>query len=91
MSKKINYPGWELKYFDNSINFRKYQLNLIEKYIIGNIAEVGPGNGMNLSHYINKPKKIDLYEPSKKLFLNLRKNFKKNKKIFFFNKSFEIF
>ena len=47
MSKK-NYPGWELKFFDNSKNFRLYQLQLIQKYLSGHIAVVGPGNGGNL-------------------------------------------
>ena len=78
-SKKIHYPGWELKYFDKSNNFRNYQLSLIKKYLNGEIAEVGPGNGGNLFGYLNFPNKIDLYEPSKNLFLNLKDNFKKNR------------
>ena len=85
---KINYPGWELKFFDKSYNFRKYQFDLIKKYLEGHVAEVGPGNGGNLAGYIKKPKKIDLYEPSKKLFINLKKKFKKHKKIKFFNRTF---
>ena len=84
----INYPGWELKFFDNSKNFRQYQLDLIKKYVMGNVAEVGPGNGMNLSYYFKLPSKIDLYEPTPKLFKNLKKNFGKVKKITFFNKNF---
>ena len=85
---KINYPGWELKFFDKSYNFRKYQFDLIKKYLEGHVAEVGPGNGGNLVGYIKNPKKIDLYEPSKKLFINLKKKFKKHKKIKFFNSTF---
>jgi hypothetical protein len=91
MNKKnfeIKYNGWELKFFDNSKNFRNYQLKLIYKYIKGHIAEVGPGNGTNLSYYFNYPKKIDLYEPTKQLYLYLKKKFKKNKKIFAYNKKF---
>ena len=61
----------------------------MKKYLNGEIAEVGPGNGGNLFGYLNFPKKIDLYEPSKNLFLNLKDNFKKNKKINFFNKTFD--
>ena len=76
---KINYPGWELKYFDRSNNFRNYQLFLIKKYLEKDVAEVGPGNGRNLAGYIHLPKKIDLYEPSKNLYLNLKKNFKRHK------------
>ena len=87
IQKKIHYPGWELKYFDRSKNFRNYQLSLFKKYLRGEIAEVGPGNGGNLSGYLNFPKKIDLYEPSKNLFSKLKENFKKNKKINFFNKT----
>ena len=75
--KKIDYDGWELKFFDSSKNFRNYQLKLIKKYIKGYVAEVGPGNGMNANSYIKYPKKIDLYEPTKKLYLELKKNLKK--------------
>ena len=28
----LKYDGFELEYFDNSKNFRKYQLNLIKKF-----------------------------------------------------------
>ena len=84
----VNYNGWELKFFDKSKNFRNYQLELIKNYIKGHVAEVGPGNGTNLSYYIKYPKKIDLYEPTKKLYLNLKKNFQKNKKISTYNKKF---
>ena len=89
-SKKtnINYPGWELKFFDDSKNFRNYQLKLIKNYINGRIAEIGPGNGANLVSYLFKPKTIDLYEPSKKLYLGLRKKFKKQKKLKFINRKF---
>ena len=87
MSNK-NYEGWELKFFDNSKNFRLYQQQLINKYLHGHLAEVGPGNGTNLSYYIDKPNKIDLFEPSKKHYDNLKKTFSKNHKIKVFNRSF---
>ena len=87
MSNK-HYNGWELKFFDNSKNFRLYQQQLINKYLLGHLAEVGPGNGTNLSYYINNPSKIDLFEPSKKHYKNLKKTFRKNKKIQIFNRSF---
>ena len=87
MSKK-DYNGWELKFFDNSKNFRLYQQQLINKYLLGHLAEVGPGNGTNLSYYIDKPNKIDLFEPSKKHYDNLKKTFSKNHKIKVFNRSF---
>ena len=87
MSNK-DYKGWELKFFDNSKNFRFYQLKLIKKYLKGHLAEVGPGNGTNLFYYINKPSKIDLFEPSRKHYVNLKKKFKNYKKIKFHNKFF---
>lgn len=87
---KIYYPGWELKFFDNSKNFRDYQFQLFKNFIIGNIAEIGPGNGMNLSFYFNKPKKIDLYEPSKNLYKTLKKRFFRKKKLKIFNRKFEF-
>tara|TARA_B110000027_G_scaffold21144_1_gene22499 strand:- start:2095 stop:2790 length:696 start_codon:yes stop_codon:yes gene_type:complete len=86
--KKINYDGWELKFFDEAKNFRDYQLKLIKQYVKGYVAEVGPGNGMNVSTYIKYPKKIDLYEPTKKLYLELKKRFKKTNKISIYNKKF---
>ena len=51
-SKYNDYQGWELNYFDNAKKFRSYQLDLIKEFLQGNIAEVGPGNGKNLSQYI---------------------------------------
>ena len=68
-------------------NFRNYQLELIKTYLGKRLAEVGPGNGANLHCYYKYPKKIDLYEPSKNLYLNLKKKFKQ-KKIRIFNKKF---
>ena len=50
---KINYSGWELKYFDNAKFFRKYQFDLIKKHITGSTAEIGPGNGTNIRYYLN--------------------------------------
>ena len=67
IQKKIHYPGWELKYFDRSKNFRNYQLSLFKKYLRGEIAEVGPGNGGNLSGYLNFPKKL-IYMNHQKIF-----------------------
>jgi hypothetical protein len=84
--KKYKYDGWELKFFDKSKNFRDYQLSLIKNYLKGYLAEVGPGNGINLVNYYKYPKKIDLYEPTKSLYLELKKKFLKSKKIKFYNK-----
>ena len=84
------YDGWELEYFDNSKNFRKYQYSLIKNNIKKFTAEVGPGNGEILNFYLNKVYKVDLYEPSKSLFKNLKKKYSKNKKITILNKNFSL-
>lgn len=90
MKKKIvNYPGWELKYFDKAQNFRNYQQNLIKKYINGTVAEVGPGNGINAKMYKKYCDKLHLFEPTKKLSIHLKKKFKSEVKIKVFNKRFK--
>lgn len=86
MKKNINYPGWELKYFDKALNFRRYQFSLIKEYICGQVAEVGPGNGINLKFYKSLAKKIYLFEPSQMFIKKLKKN--KNKKIKIINTVF---
>lgn len=87
MKKKFDYLTWELSFFDNSKNFRAYQHSLIKPYLGDRIAEIGPGNGANLNYYYKYSKKIDLYEPTKSLYLNLKKRFKQ-KNIRIFNKRF---
>ena len=86
--KNKTYTGWELQYFDNSKNFRKYQYYLIKNFINKYTAEVGPGNGENLDFYIKNTTRIDLYEPSKNLFKNLKRRYFKKKNIRIFNKNF---
>ncbi len=65
---------------DKEIQEVNNQLKIIKNYIKGYIAEVGQGNGMNANSYIKYPKKIDLYEPTKKLYQELKKTFKKRKR-----------
>jgi hypothetical protein len=89
MLKNINYPGWELKFFDRAKNYRQYQFDLIKKYILGDVAEIGPGNGVCASYYINLSNKLDLYEPTYKLFKKLQKSFRHQKKVNIFNKEFK--
>ena len=86
----INYDGWELRYFDLSKNFRKYQFDLIKKYIFGNVAEIGPGNGIILEYYVDRCETLDLFEPDKDLFLNLNNKFSDVKKITIQNKELEL-
>ena len=70
---KIKYDGHELEYFDSANNFRNYQLQLIKKYLKGNLAEVGPGKGEFFNYYKKYLNSIKLIEPDKKLFLHLKK------------------
>ena len=85
-----HYDGWELEHFDSSENFRKYQYRLISKFIGSDVAEVGPGNGSNAKMYIKNCKTLELFEPEKKLYLNLKKIFKKYKKVKIKNKIFKM-
>ena len=85
---KYDYTGWELELFDNALNFRKYQFSLIDKYIKGKTAEVGPGTGENLSYYHHKTNLIHLYEPSDGLYQVLIKKTKKFINVKCFNKYF---
>ncbi len=77
---KLKYDGFELEYFDNSKNFRKYQLKLTKKYLKNkNIAEVGPGRGGFVYYYKKYCKFLCLIEPDKKLFGLLKQKYKNNK------------
>tara|TARA_Y100000996_G_scaffold414894_1_gene407269 strand:+ start:3860 stop:4543 length:684 start_codon:yes stop_codon:yes gene_type:complete len=84
----INYDGWELNAFDKAFNFRIYQFEIILKYIKGNVAEIGPGTGQNIKYYSKSINKLHLYEPSKNLYLALKKKIK-NSKIKTLNKKFK--
>ena len=41
----MSYLNHVLGYFDLARNYRNYQLDLIRKFVGGNILEVGPGRG----------------------------------------------
>lgn len=77
---RLKYDGFELEYFDNSQNFRNYQLSLIKKYLKKEIAEVGPGRGGFVDYYKKNAQSLCLVEPDKKLFRFLKKRYS-NKKI----------
>ena len=79
--KYINYEGWELGFFDSSKNFRKYQFDLIKQFIFGNVAEIGPGNGIVLELYLDHCEKLDLFEPDKNLYSKLNNKFSDYRKI----------
>ena len=85
---KAEYEGWELNYFDSANNFRQYQFNLILDSINGDVAEVGPGTGKNIKYYIQKVKKLHLFEPSNQLYKFIEKEHSQNGKIKIFNKNF---
>lgn len=84
---KIFYDGWELKYFDKASNFRKYQFDLVKKFIKGKVAEVGPGNGVFLKYYLPLANEIELFEPSENFLINLNKF--KNSKVKIINDYFK--
>ena len=73
--KKIQYDGFELDHFDSALNFRKYQISLITKFIKGKFLEVGAGKGGLIPFYKNLIKNITIIEPEKKLFKILKKNY----------------
>ena len=75
----LKYDGFELEYFDNSTNFRKYQLNLIKKFLKNNTAEVGPGRGGFVNYYKKYCKFLYLIEPDRKLCGLLKKKYSKKK------------
>ena len=77
---KIKYDGYELEYFDEAYNFRKYQIQLVKKYLQKNLAEVGPGQGGLVEYYKKFVKTIYLIETDRNLHKLLKKKFK-NKKI----------
>ena len=86
MSKKSNYDGWELNFFDKARNFRNYQWSLFGSKIKKKILEVGPGNCVFLQRYYNISREIHLFEPSKKIRYKLKKKTKKLKKVKLLNK-----
>ena len=73
--KTIQYDGFELEHFDSALNFRKYQISLITKFINGKFLEVGAGKGGLIPFYKNLIKNITIIEPEKKLFKILKKNY----------------
>ena len=86
----IEYEGWELEHFDNSENFRRYQNDLFKNHLKGRAAEVGPGNGENLLIYKDKVDTLEVYEPSKSLFNNLKLRFSNDQKLVIKNEVFSL-
>ena len=90
IKKEISYEGWELSFFDQSKNFRKYQFELIKKFISGNVAEIGPGNGIFSEYYLDYCDKLDLFEPDKNLYSKLNDKLTSLKKITVINDKLNI-
>jgi len=77
MKNSKNYSGWELETFDNAENFRNYQFDLFKNFIRNKkILDVGSGSGGLVKYYQRVTNKIDLFEPSKKQFLQLKEKIK---------------
>tara|TARA_B100000963_G_scaffold189358_1_gene164783 strand:+ start:965 stop:1654 length:690 start_codon:yes stop_codon:yes gene_type:complete len=84
----MKYTGWELKYFDSSSNFRKYQFSLIKEFIGEKILEVGPGSGNFANNFLIKvSKKLHLTEISKDLFEKLKIKFELKKNVEVYSKA----
>ena len=59
----MKYTGWELKFFDSSNNFRKYQYEIIKKFIGRKVLEIGPGSGVFAKDFLShKAKRLVLSE-----------------------------
>jgi len=82
------YEGWDLEDFDNAKNFRSYQFDFILPFIKGKTAEIGPGTGANVEHYLSKVNTLSLYEPTIKLFQILQTKYQGNQNIEVYNKTF---
>lgn len=88
----MRYEGWELTFFDNSKNFRKYQFLLIKKYLKNKILEIGPGNGIFAEQFVSKFfNDISLSEIDKNLNKKLTRKFKKNKNVKIYKKKINEF
>ncbi len=83
----MKYTGWELKYFDSSSNFRKYQFSLINEYIGEKILEVGPGSGTFAKNFlIKKAKTLHLTEINEDLFEKLKSKFNSHSNVDVYSK-----
>ena len=76
------YPEIVTERFDSANFHIKYCLKFMNKYLKGNILEVGAGCGSFTKHYQNKEiTSITLTELDQTNILNLNKKFDSNKKI----------
>lgn len=86
----MEYSGWELKFFDQSNNFRKYQYSLIRKYVGKKLLEIGPGTGtFAKKFFLNNVDELNLSEINIELNKVLVSEFRNNKKVKILSKKIE--
>ena len=83
------YPEVATERFDKANFHINYCLNFFRKFIKGDILEVGAGCGSFTKFYAKKFNSVTLTELDEKNFLDLKKKFKRNKKINILNTEIE--
>ena len=86
----LNNSSWELEFFDEAKNWRKYQFENVLKYINFSVLEVGPGTGNNVQYYRDKASEITLLEINKHMANSLKSKFDEDKKIIVLNTDIHI-
>ena len=77
----MNYPGKELELFDKANFWRKYIFFKTNKFIRGDILEIGAGLGSFTSTYFKNASRITVSELDPHNLEFLKKRFAGNKKI----------
>jgi len=72
----MSYLNHVLGYFDLARNYRNYQLDLIRKFVGGNILEVGPGRGEIIENFICADNKITMIDTDEEMCKVIRERFK---------------
>ena len=72
----MSYLNHVLGYFDLARNYRNYQLDLIRKFVGGNILEVGPGRGEIIENFISADNKITMIDTDEEMCKIIRERFK---------------
>ena len=72
----MSYLNHVLGYFDLARNYRNYQLDLIRKFVGGNILEVGPGRGEIIENFISADNKITMIDTDEEMCEVIRERFK---------------
>ena len=72
----MSYLNHVLGYFDLARNYRNYQLDLIRKFVGGNILEVGPGRGEIIENFISADNEITMIDTDEEMCKVIRERFK---------------